>query len=323
MNSVPLPEITIFFDGATKGSNPGQGGAGAIIVIDNQVVSSVSNRMGFAGNNRAEYYGLILGLRELIHLYPLSPASGYNLTIKGDSELVLKQLKGEYQVRDDVLKNYFLVAKGLLEQIKESITAAAGDRHRDSQGTIRLVHVGREQNNQTDALAKKAAGMKINPRLRFFHYPCLGSFVDGEIQGTSGALKVKVAHDSGAACYTPEIYVDASVLCSLYGEDALKKIKSTGKKNLITGKAEMTILGTTWLQFSFGHGVIKVYDALVVDFLPWPLQVSLDHPACSFANVFGPNGSYSCGGDDWRLQVSERFQSHPYWTSDVMVVGAF
>ena len=89
---------------------------GAIILIDGEEVAKVSNRMGLVGSNGAEYYGLILGLREIVHLYPYAP---FNLTIKGDSEVVIKQLTGTYKVKNGLLRNYYLVTAGLIESNPE------------------------------------------------------------------------------------------------------------------------------------------------------------------------------------------------------------
>ena len=303
---LPNPNIILSFDGSTKGGNPGQGGAAAIIYVDGVPDSRVSNRMGVVGNNCAEYYGLILGLRELLHLFPTME---YDLTIKGDSELVIKQLDSKYQVRDDVLKNYYHVAKGLLARISKMASS------------IRLLQVPREENRDADNLAKEATALQIRPNFRFWHYPCLNSFLDATIKGTESSLHVKVAHDYGAAAYTPEILIDATILRQCYGDAALEIIRSTGKKNLIQGKTDMTVLGITSLQFTMGHGDIKVYNAHVVDFLPWPLQISGDHPACTNDKLFGSGDEgYTCSGG-WRSKVPTRFQGHPYWESNVIIVG--
>jgi ribonuclease HI len=149
-----IPNIELYFDGSTKGSNPGIGGAGAVIIskghdVDDgdstsnnsgTVISTVSNRMGFVGNNCAEYYGLILGLRELLHCFP--DVMEYNLKVMGDSELVIKQLSGEYEIRNNVLINYYMVACGLVKKVNRN------------GASFTFVHIPREQNTQADALAK-------------------------------------------------------------------------------------------------------------------------------------------------------------------------
>lgn len=312
MDPLPLPEFTLFFDGATHNGNPGLGGAAAVIRIDDNRDNDVKvwNRMGFVGSNCAEYYGLILGLRELLHLYPTSP---FSLIIKGDSELVIKQLVGKYEVHDEVLKNYHFVAKSLLEKMKADIFAT------DAGGKIALKHIYRDRNQEADALAKRAAKMSVNPRLRFFHYPCLGSFINGHFHGTTGMIKaIPVAHNWGAAAYTPEVYVDAGFLRLMNGDAALSHIKPTGKKNLIEGKADMTVLGITSVKVSFDNELITIEDALVVDFLPWPMQISHYHPSISSEISAGIIHNIRI----WRSLTPERFRSHPYWSSDKHVVGS-
>lgn len=166
-------------------------------------------------------------------------------------------------------------------------------------------------------MLKRAAGLHIKANLRYFHYPCLSSFLDGEIEGLKLSAKIKVAHDIGAACFTPEIYVDATLLRTISGEEALNTIKSTGKKILIEGKSSMTVLGLTTIKFTFGCGIITVNDALVVDYLPWPLQISMDHPALSYDLIpCDPARNLN-----WRAEVSPFHQSHPYWTSNVIPIG--
>ena len=264
---------------------------------------------GSFGNNCAEYYGLILGLRELF----CTCTQPWN--IRSDRQGRLRSLLSnnslqEYQIQDEVLTNYYHVAKGLLARISKTGSS------------VRLLHIPREQNREADDLAKRAAAQKIQPNLRFWHYPCQNSFFDATINGTQNTLHVKVAHDYGAAAYTPEIYVDAAILRQCYGDAALEVVRPTGKKILIEGKAGMTVLGITSLTFTFGHGDIKVYNAHVVDFLPWPLQISCDHPACTRDKVFGQGAEEGYSGNrGWRSMVPPRFQRHPYWESDVLVVG--
>jgi hypothetical protein len=237
------------------------------------------------------------------------------LNIKGDSELVIKQLKGEYQVNDDILKNYHLIVKGLLEVLLRSISVRA--IYTGNVGHLRLLHIPREENVTADSLAKQAAGRSVKPILRYFHHPCLDRLWDGKVEGVNGSFNIKVAHDLGAACHAPQVYVDATFLRMINGEKGLKSVKSAGKKILIEGKTPMTVIGMTTVQFTFGMGEIIVDNALVVDYLPWQLQVSVKHPACPLNKVPGVIG----GSVGWRSQVPRFHQSHPYWESNVCVLG--
>ena len=94
---------TLYFDGCSKG-NPGMSGAGAVL-YDEQLVEIWSNAQ-FVGNrstnNEAEYTGLLIGLRKSVDL-----GVGH-LLVRGDSQLIIRQLKGEYKVKSESLKPIWL-----------------------------------------------------------------------------------------------------------------------------------------------------------------------------------------------------------------------
>ena len=82
----------LYFDGGCR-PNPGRGGCGT--VLDG---SSASFPLGECTSNIAEYIGLIMGLRDAL-------AKGIQeLEVFGDSELILRQMRGEYQVQDESLR---------------------------------------------------------------------------------------------------------------------------------------------------------------------------------------------------------------------------
>ena len=83
----------MYFDGCSK-SNPGPSGAGAVIYQDDIEIWGKAVYVGDkATNNVAEYSGLITGLEEANNM-EIS-----NLVVRGDSMLVIKQMKGEYKVK--------------------------------------------------------------------------------------------------------------------------------------------------------------------------------------------------------------------------------
>ncbi|XP_057432545.1 uncharacterized protein LOC130725320 [Lotus japonicus] len=88
-----------------------------------------------ASNNQSEYEALIAGLRLAIEL------GVQKLFIKGDSQLVVKQVKGEYQVKDPQLAKYLEVVHRLMMEIEK----------------IRIEHIPRSQNERADVLAKLAS----------------------------------------------------------------------------------------------------------------------------------------------------------------------
>jgi len=121
------------FDGASKG-NPGPSGAGAVIFDDN---IEFYNESVFVGeketNNVAEYTGLLVGLRAALKL------GRTKLIVKGDSDLIIKQMNGQYKVKSPNLIELHKEAKALAEQFEE----------------ISFVHVRRNLNARADELANK------------------------------------------------------------------------------------------------------------------------------------------------------------------------
>jgi len=124
-------------DGASLG-NPGPGGAGAVI-YDGQgrVAAEIAQPLGpRVTNNEAEYQALLLGLERLQNL------GAEKIRIRLDSELIVRQIKGEYQVKSPRLA-------GLFRQVMDLL---AGFENYD------IAHVRRELNRAADALAGRAAG---------------------------------------------------------------------------------------------------------------------------------------------------------------------
>lgn len=87
-----MKQADLYCDGGARG-NPGPAGAGAVLLIDEQVVDKTGKYLGRATNNSAEYQGLLLGL-ELARGHQVQ-----NLAIYLDSELIVKQILGTYKVK--------------------------------------------------------------------------------------------------------------------------------------------------------------------------------------------------------------------------------
>src|SRR5271169_1843371 len=93
--------ITLQFDGGSRG-NPGPAGIGVVLLAqDKTPLVTLGRFIGRATNNVAEYTALITGLREAKTL------GTRKLTIRGDSELVIRQMSGQYRVKNaGLLKLY-------------------------------------------------------------------------------------------------------------------------------------------------------------------------------------------------------------------------
>jgi ribonuclease HI len=131
---VGLKKAVIFADGASRG-NPGQAAIGITIRDERgRLITSISRRIGRATNNQAEYRAIIVALEETAGL------DTDRVDIKTDSELVVKQINGEYRVKKATLKPLYRQVKQLLGAL-ESFT---------------ITHIPRRQNIEADKLANKA-----------------------------------------------------------------------------------------------------------------------------------------------------------------------
>src|SRR5437016_3396259 len=90
-------EFTMYFDGASKG-NPGPAGIGAVVTDHAGKIHELKKYIGTATNNQAEYSALLEGLR------CCASHGATEVNVYGDSELVIRQLNGEYQVKDPKLR---------------------------------------------------------------------------------------------------------------------------------------------------------------------------------------------------------------------------
>ncbi|PKN76845.1 MAG: ribonuclease H [Deltaproteobacteria bacterium HGW-Deltaproteobacteria-10] len=124
----------LYSDGACRG-NPGEGGAGAVIIdATGNVVWEGKEYLGHCTNNIAEYKALILGLRGAL-------AHGYTkLDVYLDSELLARQINGAYRVKNENLKVLMQDVRSLLSSFE----------------SVEVKHVLRCHNAQADRLANLA-----------------------------------------------------------------------------------------------------------------------------------------------------------------------
>ena len=123
----------VYFDGAARG-NPGPGAVGWCLVTADGIVAEGSERIGRVTNNQAEYAALIRALEA---------ASDYDfdaVDVRGDSELVVKQVRGAWNTNDPTLREQRVRARELLDEF---------DRWS-------LGHIPRDINERADELANEA-----------------------------------------------------------------------------------------------------------------------------------------------------------------------
>lgn len=134
--------LAIFIDGAARG-NPGPAGAGICITKDGTCLLRQGFYLNKKTNNQAEYLALVLALllvRKLTKELNINP---FSLTIVSDSELLVKQMKGIYAVKNETLLSFKTISQQLLHGIPH-----------------RFHHVLRAKNKIADQLANDGIDKK-------------------------------------------------------------------------------------------------------------------------------------------------------------------
>jgi probable phosphoglycerate mutase len=124
----------LYTDGGARG-NPGPAAYGFVLEADDgTILAAEGEAIGVATNNVAEYRGLIAGLARAAEL------AVPEVEVRSDSELLVKQMRGEYRVKNEALRTLSLEAARLARQI----------------GRVQYVHVRREKNELADRLVNEA-----------------------------------------------------------------------------------------------------------------------------------------------------------------------
>ena len=125
---------TLWTDGGARG-NPGPAAVGYVLEAeDGTVLASHGEAIGTATNNVAEYRALIAGLEKAAEV------GVDELEVVSDSELLVKQMRGEYKVKSETLRGLFEQASGLATRL----------------GLVRYTAVRREHNELADRLVNEA-----------------------------------------------------------------------------------------------------------------------------------------------------------------------
>lgn len=145
-----IVHLTLQTDGGSRG-NPGAAAYGYVLLdTTGAIIASEGKYIGTATNNRAEYLGLIEGLRRAAAL------GATDVAIQADSELVIKQMTGAYRIKHPDMRVLADEAKALAKQFTR----------------VRYEHIRRELNAKADALvndALDAAGFEKAPPTRWAH----------------------------------------------------------------------------------------------------------------------------------------------------------
>lgn len=133
--------LTIYTDGASRG-NPGAAAFAYVISRDSQPPIEQAGCLGQMTNNQAEYTALVRALERALELGPQ-----HRVLIHSDSELMVKQMNGEYRVKNEDLRSLYEQACSL---------------RRRFEGPVTIRHVRREQNKRADQLCNEALDGKCD-----------------------------------------------------------------------------------------------------------------------------------------------------------------
>lgn len=140
--------IRIYTDGGARG-NPGPAGIGAALYAlhedgTEELIAEVSEYIGETTNNQAEYKAIIAALKKALEFAP------DKIDFRMDSELAVKQLKGEYKVKNPGLAQLFLEVSNLRSKFKH----------------ITFSHVRRERNTAADTLVNLAIDRHLGAKTK-------------------------------------------------------------------------------------------------------------------------------------------------------------
>ena len=138
-------KFLIHTDGGARG-NPGPAAAGFVLQGDLIGKKDGGEYLGEITNNEAEYRAVILALKKLKHLIGGEKAKDSRIEIRVDSELLDRQLNGEYKIKDENIKNFFVEIWNLKADF----------------GEVVFKHIPREENVEADRIVNQILDRETN-----------------------------------------------------------------------------------------------------------------------------------------------------------------
>lgn len=141
-----MKKIIIFIDGGSK-NNPGPAALGAIFCNEKgEIFKKYSQYLGDKlTNNQAEYLAFIFALKKLKSLFGKKLAWQTEIEVNSDSELLIRQLRGEYKILEPEIQKLFLEAWNLKVEFKK----------------LKLKLIPRQKNQEADKLVREILDSKI------------------------------------------------------------------------------------------------------------------------------------------------------------------
>lgn len=147
-----MKKVTICTDGGSRG-NPGPAGAGIVFKNEKgEVFKKYSEYLGDKlTNNEAEYLAVVIALKKFKKLFGSKIAKVSKIKIQADSQLLVKQMKGEYKVKNERIQKLFIELWNLKTEFEE----------------VEFKFVKREKNTEADSLVNQALDnqLKTNNKL--------------------------------------------------------------------------------------------------------------------------------------------------------------
>jgi ribonuclease HI len=179
--------LTIHTDGASRG-NPGPAAFAYVIARGGHEPIEEAGKLGRMTNNQAEYLALIRALEHALEI----DANG-RVLVNSDSELLVKQMRGEYRVKNEDLRELYEEARALCGRFRGGVT---------------FLHVRREENKRADQLGNEALDGLRDPTPRASNTPRAAPRPPAKPslrdEGVARLRRAAAAWASGAPSPTPE-----------------------------------------------------------------------------------------------------------------------
>lgn len=145
-----MKKIIIYTDGGSRG-NPGPAAIGVVFCNEKgQIFKRYSQCLGQATNNEAEYQAVIFALKKFKALFGKKLAKSSEIELRSDSELLIRQLNGQYKILDPKIQSLFIEVWNLRLDFKK----------------INFKLISREKNGEADKLVNEALdGEERNQKL--------------------------------------------------------------------------------------------------------------------------------------------------------------
>ena len=147
-----MKKIIIYTDGGSRG-NPGPAAIGVVFCNEKgQAIKKFGEYLGESlTNNDAEYQAIIFALKKFKALFGKAIAEVSDVEIRADSELVVKQLSGEYRLENPKIQQFFIEIWNLKFDFN----------------SVKFKHIPREKNSEADALVNQALDSQAGAKTLF------------------------------------------------------------------------------------------------------------------------------------------------------------